>query len=140
TLVTSRVQVMSIVLYGSAPERTLKTLAERVRDELTNMRNISQVDFAGIRRFELGVEVSEESLRKYGLTFDAVSRAVRESSLDLPGGSVKTAGGEVLIRTDGQRYVGREFEGIVVVSRPDGTELRLDRIGRVVDGYEDNDL
>ncbi|MBD3869398.1 MAG: efflux RND transporter permease subunit, partial [Acidobacteria bacterium] len=81
----------------------------------------------------------ENDLRRYGLTFDQVAVAVRKSSLDLPGGSVRTEGGEILLRTKGQAYVGTEFENLVVLSRPDGTHLRLGDVATVVDGFAETD-
>ena len=78
-------------------------------------------------------------LRTYGLSFDQVANAVGMSSLDLPGGAVKTQGGEILLRTKGQRYHGIEFQDIVLVTRPDGTKVYLDDVATVVDGFEDTD-
>lgn len=136
---TIRNHVITMVLYGDVSERTLKELAEQMRDELTAMPNISQVDVTGARRYEISIEVSEENLRRYGLSFSDISKAVRNASLDLPGGSVKTTGGEILIRTKGQRYRGGEFEKIVVLTRPDGTTVHLADIATVIDGFEDSD-
>ena len=138
--VTTRNRVVSIVLYGDTSERTLKYLAEQMRDDLTTMDDISQVDVTGARRFEISIEVSEKNLRRHNLTFSQVSKAVADSSLDLPGGSVKTKGGEILIRTKGQMYTGSEFENIVVLTRPDGTKLYLGDIATVIDGFEDSDI
>ena len=138
--ITTREPVLSVVLYGDVAERTLKNLAEHMRDDLTAMDNISQVDISGARRYEISIEVSEENLRKYGLSFDQVADAVRFSSLDLPGGSVKAQGGEILIRTKGQMYAGGEFEKIVVLTRNDGTKVYLSEIADIVDGFEDSDL
>ena len=136
---TTRRRVITLVLYGDVAERTLKELAERVRDELTAHDGISQVEVAGVRRYEISIEVSEAVLQRYGLSFQQVADAVRRGSLDLPGGAVKTEGGEILLRTKGQRYRGAEFEDIVVLTRPDGTELRLGDVATVVDGFEDSD-
>jgi multidrug efflux pump subunit AcrB len=136
---TIRNHVITMVLYGDASERTLKELAEQMRDELTAMPNISQVDVTGARRYEISIEVSEENLRRYGLSFGDVTKAVRNASLDLPGGSVKTAGGEILIRTKGQRYRGGEFEKIVILTHHDGTKIYLSDIATVEDGFEDSD-
>ena len=135
-----RVQVISIVLYGEVPERTLKELAERMRNELTAMRNISQVELSGVRRYEISIEVSEEALRRHGLTFEQVATVVRQSSLDLPGGSIETEAGEILLRTKGQRYSGRQFEDLILITRNDGTVLRMGDVGRVMDGFEDSDI
>jgi len=140
TEIKTRHKVISIVISGDASEKALKKLAEQIRDDLTAMKNISQVSIAGVRPYEISIEVSEENLRRYSLSFDEVSRVVRNSSLDIPAGSVKTAGGEILVRTKGQRYYGPEFEKIIVLTGNDGTEIRLSDIAEVKDGFEDVDL
>lgn len=133
-------QVSDIVISGDTDERTLKTLAEQMREELAAIDGISQVSMEYVRPDEISVEVSENTLRRYGLTLDAVATAIRRSSLDLPGGAIKAGGGEILVRTQGQYYRGREFEDIVVVTRQDGTALRLGEIASVIDGFEEGDL
>jgi multidrug efflux pump subunit AcrB len=135
----TRRRVITIVLHGHASEKTLKALAERVRDELTAQQGVSQVEVAGVRGYEISIEVSEEALRRYGLSFEHVANAVGASSLDLPGGAVKTRGGEILLRTKGQLYRGVEFEDIIVVTRSDGTRVRLSDVATVIDGFEDTD-
>ncbi|MHC4175821.1 MAG: efflux RND transporter permease subunit, partial [Planctomycetota bacterium] len=136
----SRPKVISIVVSGDIFEKTLKKLADQIRDDLTAMDNISQVSVAGVPPYEISIEVSEESLRRYNLSFDQVSRAVSSSSLDVPAGSVKTSGGEILVRTKGQKYYGPEFEKIIVLTKNDGTEVRLSDIATVRDDFEDVDL
>ncbi len=138
--IKSRPKVISIVVYGGVSEKVLKKLADRIRDDLTAKENISQVDIAGVRPYEISIEVPEENLRRYNLSFDQVTRAVRNSSLDTPAGSVKTSGGEILVRTKGQKYYGPEFEKTVVLTRNDGTILRLGDIATVKDAFEDVDL
>jgi len=138
--VTTRHEVMNIVVYGEVSERTLRELSQEIRDDLTAMEDVSQVDISGTRPYEISIEVSEENLRKYGLSFDDVAGIVAKSSVDIPGGSVKTGGGEILVRTKGQRYTGRQFEQIVVFTRNDGTQIRLGDISNVIDGFEDTDV
>lgn len=136
---TTRYEVVTVVLYGDVSERTLKELAEDVRTDLTALDNISQVDVAGVRPYEISIEVSEANLRKYSLSFDQVANAVKQSSIDIPGGSVKTQGGEILVRAKGQMYTGPEFEDIIVLTRNDGTKIRLRDIAKVVDGFDDSE-
>ena len=133
-------KVVTVVVYGDVSEKILRTLAEQIRDDLTAKPNISQVAIAGVRPYEISIEVSEESLRRYNLSFDQVTRAVRSSSLDTPAGSVKTSGGEILVRTKGQMYYGPEFERIIVFTRNDGTQIRLGDIAAVRDEFADVDL
>ncbi|MFC1604535.1 efflux RND transporter permease subunit [Planctomycetota bacterium] len=133
-------KVISIVLSGDVSEQTLRTLADRIRNEITDKKNITHATISGIRPYEISIEVSEENLRRYNLSFDQVTRAIRNSSLDIPAGSVKTSGGEILVRTKGQKYYGLEFEDIIVVTRNDGTQIRLSDIATVRDEFQDMDL
>ncbi len=138
--VLTRRQVISVVLSGDVPLATLASLAERVRDDLTATDAITQADVTGRPPYEISIEISERTLRRHGLTFSGVADAVRQASIDLPGGSVKTEGGEILLRTEGQRYSGDEFEDVVLLTRGDGTEVRLGDVATVTDGFEDTDV
>ncbi|MHC4943657.1 MAG: efflux RND transporter permease subunit [Planctomycetota bacterium] len=137
---TNRRQVINISLSGDVEETTLKYLGEMVRDEISALDGITQVEITSVRPYEISVEVSEDDLRRHGLTFDFVASAVRRSSLDMPGGSVKTQGGEILLRTKGQAYRGREFEDLVLLTRADGTHLRLGEVATIRDAFADTDL
>ena len=139
TLATPQRSVMDIALTGPTDERTLKVLGQRVRDEIAALPEVTQVVLSNTRPYEISIEVSEASLRRYGLSFDQVAAAVRTASLDLPGGSIKADGGEVLLRTKGQAYWGPDFENLLVMSRPDGTRVYLRDVAQVVDGFEDTD-
>lgn len=137
--VTRKRQVVNLTLSGKADEITLKRLGEQMRDELASIPGITQVELSGVRDYEISIEVSEETLRRHGLTFDDVLKAVQRSSLDLPGGTIKTAGGEILVRTKGQAYRGADFRDIPVYSRTDGSVLYLSEIAQVVDGFSQTD-
>ena len=133
-------QVIDVFIFGDVGERTLKVLADDVRDDLLALDEITYATTEGTRPYEISIEVSERDLQAYGLTLSDVTRAVQANSLDLPGGSVKTDVGEILVRTKGQRYTGQEFGRIVVITAPDGTAVTLDRIATVRDGFEDVDV
>ena len=135
-----RRQVIDIAVAGNLDEPSMKRLAEEIREDLLAQPEISQVQLASVRPYEISIEVSEAALRRYGLTFSEVVSAVRNSSLDLPGGSVKTPGGEILLRSKGQALVGSEFDRIVLRSRADGTRLLLSHVARVVDGFAETDV
>ena len=139
TELSNRRQVVYVAVAGDADEKTLRHIAENVRDELQQMPQITLVELAAARPYEIAIEIAEKDLRRHGLTFDQVAAAVRNSSLDLPGGSLRTAAGEILLRTKGQAYEGRDFEDLVLLTRPDGTRLRLGEVARVVDGFAETD-
>jgi len=156
-------RVLQIAVSADTDERTLLEMSQLVKDELlvheytpkkwpgplvipqkilgkANPVSISQATINGTRPYEIGIEVSENTLRELGLTFDQVANAVRASSLDLPGGSIQTDGGEVVIRTEAKRYTADEFGEVTVVSRPDGSVVKLRDIATITDGFEEIDL
>ena len=128
-----------VAVYGDAPERVLRQRAEDVRDDLTATEEISSAFLLGARDYEISIEVSEEALRRHGLSFSQVSDAVRRWSQDLPGGKIKTDQGEILLRGKGRRYTGREYEDIPVVTLPGGAMIRLGQIAKIIDGFEEVD-
>ena len=140
TLVEVRRPVLDVIIFGETDERSLKVLADRVRDDLMTRAGITYAEVAGTRPYEISIEVSEARLRAHGLSLGQVAQAVRLNSLDLPGGSVKTQGGEILIRTKGQRYTGDEFARLVAIGKPDGGRVTLEELADVRDAFEDIDM
>ena len=137
---TFRHNVIEIAVSGDAPERTLKEIAREIRDDIAALDGVSQVDLMYTRPYEISVEVSEYMLRRHGLTLDDVAMALRRASLDMPGGTLRTEGGEILLRTKGQAYLGTEFEDLVVMTREDGTRVTLRDVAEVRDGFAEGDL
>ncbi len=135
--VVTRFQVINVAVAGDTSLGTLKRIGERVRDEIVTLPEVSQAELLNAPPYEISIEVSEDALRRWGLTFDRIAAAVRQFSVDLPGGSVKTENGEILFRTKGQAYTGDEFEGLPLLARPDGTRIYLRDVATVVDGFED---
>ncbi|MBL7032445.1 MAG: efflux RND transporter permease subunit, partial [Nitrospira sp.] len=135
--IANRREVVSIVIYGNAPERSLREHAESIRDELLAIPGITQADVSGVRPFEISIDVKEDTLRQYNLTLGQIAERIRQASIDLPGGSVKSRGGEVLIRTKEKRYTGPEYAAITILEKSDGTELKLGDIADVRDDFRE---
>ena len=132
--------VVQIAISGDVDERALKEVGKELRDDIAALDGISQVSLAYVRPYEISIEISENTLRRHGITLEQVAQAVRTASLDMPGGTIRTEGGEILIRTKGQAYWGQEFENVVVMTRADGTRVTLGEIGSIRDAFEEGDL
>lgn len=50
---------------------------------------------------------------------------------------MRTDEGEILLRTSGQAYLGRELENLLITTRADGTRVLLKDVASVVDGFAD---
>ncbi len=136
---TVRNDAIRLEVYGDMDPVTQKELAKQIRDELLQISGITSVTLAGAKPYEISIEVSEDTLLKYGLTLDQIAQRIRASSLDLPAGSLQTAGGEILVRTQALAYNFRDFEKIVLVTTPDGSILTVGDIATIVDGFEDTE-
>jgi multidrug efflux pump subunit AcrB len=113
--IVNRDPTIYIAVYGDVSEKRLRRTAEKIRDDLLDARFVSQMDssteegrfaailkgmkfkqpevitqieLVGVRDYEIAIEVSEENLRRYGLSFDQVVSAVKAGSIDLPGGGI----------------------------------------------------
>ncbi len=131
-------EVISVVVSGDLGERELRRYGERVRDDISAIPGITQVELRAVRPYEIAIEIPENTLHQHGLTFEAVADAIRRASLDLSAGSIKTRGGEILLRTKEQAYIAADFAPIVVLTRADGTRLTLGDIADIRDGFEEN--
>ncbi len=139
TEVKQRSIVGYLSLYGEVSEWILKRRTTEVKDDLLGMPNISKITMDGLREWEITIEVSEETRRRHGLTFAQLASIIRRNVLELSGGDIRSSEQRIRVRTLGKRYTGREFEQLEILTRPDGTILRLGDIARVTDGFEEND-
>jgi len=122
---------------GERSELELREVAEKVRDDLLALPTVSAVNIAGGKDYEITIEISEDTLRKYGLTLKAVADIVRRENLELPGGTIRSEGGEVLLRGKNKKYVGGEIATIPLVTLPSGLVLTVGDLGTVRDGFAD---
>ncbi|MBP7664348.1 MAG: efflux RND transporter permease subunit, partial [Shewanella sp.] len=129
--------VIWVSVYGDMTLHDMKELAKSVRDDLTQLPAVTRAKVTGVRDYEIGIEVSENKLREYGLTFSQVALAVQNSSLDLPGGSIRAQDGDILLRTKGQAYTGDDFANIVVTTRADGSRVMLPQVATIKDDFEE---
>ncbi|WDT87833.1 efflux RND transporter permease subunit [Alteromonas sp. 009811495] len=130
--------VIWLSVYGDASERELKEFAKDLRDDIANLPGISSVQVVGARDYEISVELSEVDLQKYNLTFADVVARLSQTSIDLPGGSIRTENGDILLRTKGQAYTGWDFSQIVLVTNANGTRVTLGDVAYINDGFIEN--
>lgn len=139
TVLTLRRRGLTLALYGDTSESILHEIAEQFRDRLLQDSEITQVELTGVRPLDISIEVSKENLRRYRLTIGDIARRIGKASIELPGGSIKTESGEILIRMKTRKDYGQDFARIPIITTADGTQVLLGQIANITDGYEDND-
>ena len=138
--ITSRQNVIRLLVHGDVSERALKQLAYDIEEGISSLPEVSLAEVSGARPYEVSIEVPVSRLRALGLTLEDVALAVRQGSIELSAGRISTGDEEILVRTLGRNYDQGDFEDIIVLTRPDGTSVRLSEIATVRDGFADTDL
>lgn len=133
----SRSQLMSIAVYGNVDEAALKETGMRLRNELALLPGISQVQLNGTRPYEMGIEISEANLRRYQLNFDQVAQSIRQSSMSVPAGTIRTRDGDIQMQARSQADTANDFGEIPVITKGDGSKLLLRDIADINDGFSD---
>ena len=128
--------VLTIVVGGEISEDQMKEIAEDLKDEILEIRNVSAVRLAGVREREIWVEADPDQLKAYNLPIEAVINALRTHNLNLPAGTLEMGTSEYLVRTMGEFNNLQEIENTIIRARPTGTPLRVRDVATVSDTYE----
>jgi len=131
--------VMYLSIYGALDAKGLVDFARQMEEKLLSLPEISLVELRGIRRPEVHIEVPQAKLRSLGLRLNDIAEAVDDAALDVPAGSIKTAAGDYLLKTKERKEVAREFENIPIISKADGTKVRLKDVAIVKDDFEESE-
>lgn len=126
-----------VAVSGNLDTRTLIQMAHLVEDGLLAQPEIALVELSGVRRPEILIEVPQNQLRSHDLTLGQIAQAIDRAALDVPAGTMKTAGGDILLKTTERRYFGSEFAEIPIRSSSTGAELKLGDIATIEDGFEE---
>jgi len=137
----SQDQVVGFAVHGHVDRRDLQRIAEDIRDEVsTTVPGASLVNVWATLGEEVSIELSEENLQRYGMSFDEITRAIRASSLNASAGSVRTELGDLNLTSRQLADTQVEFEEIIVRQTADGGTLRVRDIAQVTDGFVDFNL
>jgi len=136
----NRDEFMRVAIHGDIGERKLKRLAETLRREAAQLPAVTVVQLFGTRKEEVSIEVIEEALRRYNLSFSQVVDAIRNTSINQSAGSVRTEVGTYQLKVRSQADTAKEFNSIIVRETTDGGTIRVGDVATVLDGFEDNPI
>ena len=135
--VSSGFPMLTIVVGGSISETQMRDIAENLKDEILDIKNIASVRIAGLREREIWIEVNPDRLRAYQLPIATVITALRASNLNLPAGTMELGNTEFMVRTMGEFSNPDTIGETIIAVQPTGTPLRLKDVATVSDTYEE---
>lgn len=130
----NRQEIMRIALHGDIDKQTLTRMAHKIRAEIASLPMISTVKLEGVRNEEISIEISEQQLRLFSLSFDDVSDAIRKSSLNSSSGLIRDEAGALQLTVRSRAEQQQQFEDIVLRRSKDGATLYLRDVANVVYG------
>ncbi|MBE0367908.1 efflux RND transporter permease subunit [Pseudoalteromonas aurantia] len=130
-------EVMWLALNGSLSRAELKELGNTLHDEMLALPGVNLVEFNGGLNYEIGIEVSPDKLREYGLSFRDISNAVSAFSANMSAGQIRSDNGYISMRVENQAYRGSEFENLPLITLADGAQIKLGDVATVNDGFEE---
>ncbi|QDU35099.1 Multidrug resistance protein MdtC [Poriferisphaera corsica] len=139
SIISLKNRVLDVIVSGDVTEKQLRETTEQIRYKLLESPGITQVELGWTKPLEIAIEIPQDTLRSYNLTLDQVAARIKQSAIELPGGSIKTAAGEILLRMDERRDYGSEFHEIPIITTPNGTILKLKDIAIIKDEFSDID-
>jgi len=126
--------VIWVALYGDIDPLRLKHLGERIRAELSALPGVTQTVDYGRMQYEITVEIESKRLRRYGLTLAQVAATIRRAAVDLAGGTMRTPGGDLLLRVQAGVRGGDAVGDLPLMTLADGRSLRVRDVATVSDG------
>ena len=139
TIPSHKRKVLTMLVYGEQSPKVLREVTEMIRDQLLQDPDITQLELLGDRPLEMSIEISQANLQAYNLTLAEVALKIRGASRDTPGGTIKTEGGEILVRMAEKKDFAFEFAKIPIITSTNGTVVTLGEIAEIRDGFEDID-
>ncbi|MCA9167875.1 MAG: efflux RND transporter permease subunit, partial [Planctomycetales bacterium] len=115
----------------------LRSVAEHVRDELLQLKTVAQVEVMDVPEYQIDIEIDESTLRKYGLSLQQVAAIVRRENLEVPGGTIRGKGEEILLRGEDKRLIGLEIAKLPLITDQGGSVLTIGDVGNVRDEFRD---
>ena len=130
-------EVMWMSLSGSVSNAELKELGNTLHDEMLALPGVNQLSFFSGLDYEIGIEVSPDKLREYGLIFRDIANSVRAFSANMSAGQIRSDNGYISMRVENQAYRGNEFENLPLRTLEDGAQVFLKDVATVNDGFEE---
>ena len=133
------------VLYMSLnsatlPLSTVDEYAETMMAQrISTVSGVAQVQVFGAQKYAVRVQVDPNALATRGIGIDEVQRAIEQSNVNLPMGTLFGKHQAFTVQANGQLYDAAAYRPLIVAYRG-GSPVRLDEIGHVIDSVQNDKI
>lgn len=133
---TEMFPILSIILSGPVPERTLSQMAEELQTEIEKINGVLEADIGGEREEFLEILIDPTVFQTYGLTFDELLGQVQANNRLIAAGAMDIGRGRMALKVPGLITTLEDLQAMPVKVR-DGTVVSLGDIATIRQAFED---
>lgn len=131
--------IMRVALSGPGELNEMRNLADRkIKLDLETIKGVASAQVKGGLEDEIHIDIDQERLAALGISIQSVREVVGVSNVNLPGGSLRGADTQFLIRTLNE-FDSVEEIGDVIVAERDGAAVRLRDVATVRMGSKERE-
>lgn len=124
----------SPTLQLSAVDEYAQTLIAR---RVSTISGVAQVNVYGSQKYAVRAQLDPKALASRQIGIDEVATAIDAANVNLPTGTLDGAKQTFTIEANGQLFKAAAYREMVVAYR-DGSPVRLEELGKIIDSVEDN--
>lgn len=132
----SEIPIMTVNLAGNFTNDELNNYAEYLKDEIKDLREISDVDIKGVREREMAIEVDLPKMEAREISFQDIENAVRAENVTMSGGEILNGDFRRNIRIIGEFTSAQDLENMIVRSEKNDPVF-LKEIAKVTYGFQE---
>ena len=104
---------------------------------ISMINGVAQVQVFGAQKFAVRAQVDPKALATRQIGIDEVGNALGLGNVNIPTGILDGKNKSFIIQATGQLYNAAAYRSLIVAYR-NGSPVRLDQIGQVIDSVENN--
>ncbi|PRY92033.1 multidrug efflux pump [Hasllibacter halocynthiae] len=93
--------ILTVILSGPVPERTLNAIAEDAQDAVEGLAGVLEVDIGGQRDEFLEILIDPIVFQTYNLSFDELIGQLQRNNRLIAAGAIETGGGRIVLKVPG---------------------------------------
>jgi multidrug efflux pump len=134
----SQIPIMNVHIAGDLPLDKIKKYAEKVKDEIEGLKEITRADMIGALEREIQINLDMYKAEVANITFNDVAMAIASENTTISGGTINMDGLKRSISVLGQ-YKDPQQLGDIVIRGQTGATVYLKDIADIVDGYKEKE-
>ncbi|MBD3426087.1 MAG: MMPL family transporter [Candidatus Omnitrophica bacterium] len=127
--------IFAVTSRKRTTEELRKIVDENIKERIKRITGVANVEIGGGRERKIIIEADKKALYRYAVSLNRLIAALGGSNLNLLTGELKRKKDKVMIRAIGQFETVDDIKNTVVITKPDGSAVRVKDLAEVKDSY-----